>query len=787
MLEKLTIQKKLALVVWSTALAAFAVACLGLALFQRLTLERRVMQAMEPYARLVAVGTEAAVAFEDPVRAQEVLDTLLANRDVEEAQIVLGDGRPLATLRTPHREGGTFSWNRKDGVELQGGRGALQQTLRHGARLKLVMSLAALQEETLQILWLLGAGGLMLLAVTLAQLAVLKKTIIRPITTLASAAESVGARGDYDQHVPVEGADEIARLGRTFKSMLEAVRQRERDLKRLALFQRTLVESAGHGIISCDPEGVVTSFNPAAERMLGYRAAEVIGKATPLLWHDLREVEERAATLCGMLGEEVPPTFAVFTGALRCGPRDEGEWTFIRKDGTRVPVLLSITSLRDEDGVVTGFVGMVGDLTERKRAERERRESEEKYAAVYQATPDLIAVTRLCDGTILEVNEAFSRLLGYSRSEAIGRSTAELTVWSDAGDRATFVSLLQTEGQVNEFETVLRRKDGSLITCLDTARSINLAGERCIVSVVRDITEHKRAEAEIRTLNEELEERVRVRTAELQQKGGELEESKLALMNIVEDLNEKTAELKEANLRLKELDRLKSTFIASMSHELRTPLNSIIGFSSILHDEWVGPVNPEQKENLAVIRQAGRHLLNLINDVIDVSKIEAGKIESVTEEFELKELMVEAVGIVQKDLAEKGLDLRLDLAPQRMRTDRRRLLQCVLNLLSNAVKYTERGTVTVETRSVQGEGASGEPVAEIAVTDTGIGIGEGEVQKLFHAFVRLGSPLSATVPGTGLGLYLSRKLAVEVLKGNITVTSRFGSGSRFAIRIPVRI
>jgi len=271
-------------------------------------------------------------------------------------------------------------------------------------------------------------------------------------------------------------------------------------------------------------------------------------------------------------------------------------------------------------------------------------------------------------------------------------------------------------------------------------------------------------------------------------KRSELVESQRALMNIVEDLNQKTAELEDANARLQELERLKSMFIASMSHELRTPLNSIIGFSSIILNEWLGPVNPEQKENLATILRSGKHLLSLINDVIDVSKIEAGKIECRLEEFDLYDLLSEAVQYLEQDIRGKGLELRLRLQHQTVRTERRRLLQCIINLLSNALKFTERGEIAVESApevEAEQEGAARAAKAvRIAVHDTGVGIAAQDIPRLFQPFTRLESPMMTTVPGTGLGLYLTRKLVNEVLHGNIICASEIGMGSTFTIVIP---
>jgi len=325
----------------------------------------------------------------------------------------------------------------------------------------------------------------------------------------------------------------------------------------------------------------------------------------------------------------------------------------------------------------------------------------------------------------------------------------------------------------------------NVITADDIRLLEELAGDLAFgIMVLRARTERKLAEDALRRLNEELELRVRERT-------GQQEESQKALMNIVEDLNLKTAELENANSKLLELDRLKSMFIASMSHELRTPLNSIIGFSSIIRDGWLGAVNPEQKENLDTIQHAGKHLLSLINDVIDVSKIEAGKIDVRVEEFDLYELMTEAVQYLEKDINEKGLELTQQIEHQVLRTDKRRLLQCIINLLSNAVKFTEKGGIAVSSAR-PGEGGEGglpggSKPAVISIRDTGIGIAEEEIPAIFEPFVRLESPLKTSVPGTGLGLYLTRKLVVEVLHGDIVCKSDAGRGSTFTLRIPERI
>ncbi|VAW34837.1 diguanylate cyclase/phosphodiesterase (GGDEF & EAL domains) with PAS/PAC sensor(s) [hydrothermal vent metagenome] len=282
-----------------------------------------------------------------------------------------------------------------------------------------------------------------------------------------------------------------------------------------------------------------------------------------------------------------------------------------------------------------------------------------------------------------------------------------------------------------------------------------------------------------------LEDKVRERTADL-------DKARRDLLNLVADLN-------RANEKLQELDRLKAMFIASMSHELRTPLNSIIGFTGIILQGMTGGINDEQRDQLERVFRAGKHLLLLITDVIDIAKIESGKIVPYAGEFLLGGVIDEACDNLKVQIAEKGLELRKTVpeTPIRMKSDRRRILQCLLNFLSNAVKFTVRGTVTVAVKWHKGIGTEGRQAqskgrhemsggfVEISVTDTGIGIREEDMPRLFQSFVRFESQQKTTTPGTGLGLYLTKKLTTEVLGGELWAASRAGEGSVFTLRLPV--
>ncbi len=246
-----------------------------------------------------------------------------------------------------------------------------------------------------------------------------------------------------------------------------------------------------------------------------------------------------------------------------------------------------------------------------------------------------------------------------------------------------------------------------------------------------------------------------------------------------ENVRKYAEQLEQANIRLQEMDRLKSVFLASMSHELRTPLNSIIGYTGLILMGMVGEINQEQGEQLTVVKKNANHLLSLINDILDISRIEAGKVELSLEEFRLDDVVREVVETLSPAAGEKGLELLTEVPEDiTLFSDTRRVKQVLVNLVGNAVKFTDQGSVKIAAR------APGDGNLEIRVIDTGIGMKKEDMYKLFQPFQQMGVSLAMRHKGTGLGLYLTKKL-VTILGGDISAKSEYGTGSEFIFTLPL--
>jgi len=409
----------------------------------------------------------------------------------------------------------------------------------------------------------------------------------------------------------------------------------------------------------------------------------------------------------------------------------------------------------DEIGAVSdGICDMLTQIQireeERARMHQALHESEEKYRNLVERANDGIII--LQEGIFKYVNPSLVEMAGCSEEELLGSPFIDF-IHEDEVHKVMDNYLKRMEGkQVPAmYETVFKTIQGETVDAEVNAGFIKYEGKPADLVIIRDITKRKQMERELIQHRNHLEELV----------------------------EERTKELEEANERLLELDRLKSMFLASMSHELRTPLNSIIGFTGILLMEMSGELNPEQKKQLSMVKSSANHLLDLINDILDISKIESGKVELSIENFDLMDVVQEVLTTIQPLANQKDLQLSVKGAESvQIKSDRRRVKQILMNLLSNSVKFTDKGFIAINIKPLKNQTVS------VDVKDTGIGIHKEELKELFNPFQQIDMTSTKIYEGTGLGLYLSKKI-VTLLKGDISVSSKPGKGSTFTFILPI--
>lgn len=414
-----------------------------------------------------------------------------------------------------------------------------------------------------------------------------------------------------------------------------------------------------------------------------------------------------------------------------------------------------------DDYLVKEHIGRLGTAIkiacDKREIIRQKAETEQRLSILSRAVEQNPASIVLTDiqGNIEYVNPKFTKLTGYSKSEVLGENPRILksNVISSEDYKNLWDTITAGKEWRGEFQN--RKKNGDIY--FESALISPIADDRGNVThflaVKEDITERKVAEEVIKNYGLHLEETVKRRTVELE---------------LAKD-------------RAESADRLKTAFLLNMSHELRTPLNSIIGFSGILLHEFPGPLNDEQKKQLGMIQSSGRHLLSLINDILDLSKIEAGQFTANFEYFLLDEVLQEVIQLEEPSAISKGISINYinDENAVEVFSDRKRILQVALNLLNNAIKFTEHGSITI--RSYRDS-----EYVKIDFADTGIGIEAENLTKLFKPFIQLENNLTRNYEGSGLGLSISKKL-MDLLHGDITVTSTFGSGSVFTVSIPLTV
>lgn len=525
------------------------------------------------------------------------------------------------------------------------------------------------------------------------------------------------------------------------------VRRQEALLKTGAL-QDAILNSANFSSIATDEKGVIQIFNVGAERMLGYMAAEVMNKITPADISDPQEVIARAEVLSIELGTKITPGFEALVFKASRGIEDIYELTYIRKDGSRFPAIVSVTALRDDRGTIIGYLLIGTDNTARKRAEEALLKTGALQTAILTSANFSIIATDE-KGIIQLFNVGAERMLGYQAAEVVNKiNPSDIHDPQEVMARAQALSLELATTITPGFEALAFKASRGIediyeltYICKDGSRFPAIVSITALRDDYGDVIGY-----------------LLIGTDNSVRKQVELK------------LNEAMTAAEKAN-------RAKSDFLSSMSHELRTPLNAVLGFAQLMESGSPLPT-PSQKRSIDQILQAGWYLLELINEILDLALIESGKLSLSLEPISLAEIMHECQDMIEPQAHKRGISVVFPklAMPYFVKADRTRMKQVLINLLSNAIKYNKiGGTVVVDCIESTGE------CIRICVQDSGEGLATEQLKQLFQPFNRLGKETS-NEEGTGIGLVMTKRL-VELMGGVIGVESAIGTGSVFWIEM----
>jgi PAS domain S-box-containing protein len=521
-----------------------------------------------------------------------------------------------------------------------------------------------------------------------------------------------------------------------------ARKQAEEALLKAGALQKAIFNSANFSSIATDALGVIQIFNVGAERMLGYTAAEVVDKITPAAISDPQEVIARATALSLELETTITPGFEALVFKASRGIEDIYELTYIRKDGSRFPAIVSVTALRDAQDTIIGYLLIGTDNTARKHVEEKLRWTEESFRLMVESVTDYAIVMLDPKGRVVSWNAGAERIKGYSAEEIVGQHFSRFYPQEDiqSGKPQRDLDVVAAEGQFED-EGWRVRQDGSTFWANEVFTAIRDQGGhlRGFAKLTRDLTEPMKIEAT----------------------------------------------LTKAKDAADAANQAKSAFLATMSHELRTPMNAILGYSEILMEDAQEKGQEDFIPDLEKIHASGNHLLSLINNILDLSKIEAGKMDLFLESFGISRVIEDVIGTI-RPLAEKNANtLQVHCAADlgTMHADLTKVRQSLFNLLSNACKFTEKGTITLE---VSRELIGGVDWIKFSVSDTGIGMAPDQMEKLFQPFVQGDASTSRKFGGTGLGMTITHRFC-QMMGGEISAVSEPGSGTTFTIRLPAQV
>jgi len=515
---------------------------------------------------------------------------------------------------------------------------------------------------------------------------------------------------------------------------------REEALLKTGALQNAIFNSANFSSIATDEKGVIQLFNVGAERMLGYLASEVVDIVTPADLSDPQELVARAKALSVELATPITPGFEALVFKASRGIEDIYELTYVCKDGSRLPAVVSVTALRDDESRIIGYLLIGTDNTARKQVEADQKLLDQRLRdqqfytrSLFESSIDALMTTDPA-GIITDVNKQMEALTGCTRDELIGAPFK--SYFTDPERAEAAIKRVLASGRVTDYELTARARDGK-----ETGVSYNATTFRDrdrkvqgVFAAARDVTDRRLIEVTMQETNLGFE---------------------------------------RASAAAEKANRAKSEFLSSMSHELRSPLNAILGFAQLMSSDSPAPT-AQQQDSIDQILHAGWYLLELINEVLDLAQVESGRLALSVEPISVGEIMNECQAMIEPQAQKRSVTMTFPHfdSPCFVEADRTRLKQVLINLLSNAIKYGRAGGTVVVDCVVDNE----RPV-RISVRDKGKGLSPEKQSQLFQPFNRLGQERSA-VQGTGIGLVMSKRL-VELMGGTIGVESWIGEGSVF--------
>jgi PAS domain S-box-containing protein len=389
------------------------------------------------------------------------------------------------------------------------------------------------------------------------------------------------------------------------------------------------------------------------------------------------------------------------------------------------------------------LISILYDITDRKFAEEALRRSEEKFSKIFHSNPNPMTISRASDGCILDFNASALKFFGAQEEDVLGKTSSDLNLWLDPTHRDEILQTLLQQQVVQGYEYNIRIYNGEIRTVLFSAEMIEVDGQFCLISTMNDISDRR--------------------------------ESEVALQ--------------QAKLEAEAANQAKSRFLSNMSHELRTPLNAILGFTQVMNRDT--SLSSNQRDRVDIINRSSEHLLEMINDVLDMAKIESGRVDVYSSSFDLYRLLETLENMFSMRLSAKDIVLeieRLHDVPQFIKTDEGKLRQILINLIGNAIKFTDEGQIRVRVRLLEDRQSQVKPntLLFFDIEDTGVGISSSELDSIFEAFFQSKQGSSSGRVGTGLGLPICREF-VQLLNGNIWVSSKLGYGSLFQFYIPVEV